>query len=201
MKRDDRSKPGSAYQSSPARPVFARAVEAALPRERFPAVGRRVLERARLQLSQAVGGALSNGLEALGERLPGGGLLAPMAVAAQGHAHRLREVVERDRALAAANLDQVAREAELPALPPAVPLPAALAPLPAPLAPLVASASAVAAPSPAPCDEPIRTRTMAKLLALQGHRQRALSIYDYLLAQGSADQGLRAEAERLRSAE
>ena len=47
----------------------------------------------------------------------------------------------------------------------------------------------------------ILTRTMAKLLAVQGHRQRALSIYDYLLAQGSGDQGLRDEAERLRSAE
>ena len=47
--------------------------------------------------------------------------------------------------------------------------------------------------------EPIRTRTMARLLAAQGHRGRALSIYDDLLAKNGADASLREEAEALRS--
>jgi hypothetical protein len=47
--------------------------------------------------------------------------------------------------------------------------------------------------------EPIRTRTMARLLATQGYRQRALAIYDELLAQVGADDSLRAEAEALRA--
>jgi len=47
--------------------------------------------------------------------------------------------------------------------------------------------------------EPIRTRTMARLLAAQGHRDRALSIYDDLLAKNGADASLREEAESLRS--
>ena len=55
-----------------------------------------------------------------------------------------------------------------------------------------------AAPKPAG-REPIRTRTMARLLASQGHRGRALSIYDDLLAKGDADGSLREEAEALRS--
>ena len=46
--------------------------------------------------------------------------------------------------------------------------------------------------------EPIRTRTMARLLALQGHPERALSIYDELLAVDT-DPKLLAEAEELRA--
>jgi hypothetical protein len=49
-----------------------------------------------------------------------------------------------------------------------------------------------------PRREPIRTRTMARLLASQGHRGRALSIYDDLLAANGSDATLRAEAEALR---
>jgi hypothetical protein len=46
--------------------------------------------------------------------------------------------------------------------------------------------------------DPIRTRGMAKLLALQGYRDRALSIYDELIAIEPENADLRAEADRLR---
>lgn len=46
--------------------------------------------------------------------------------------------------------------------------------------------------------DPIRTRGMAKLLALQGYRDRALSIYDELLAVEPNNAELRAEADKLR---
>jgi len=49
-------------------------------------------------------------------------------------------------------------------------------------------------------EEPIRTRSMARLLAGQGHRARALKIYEALLAADSSDESLRAEAEALRRA-
>jgi hypothetical protein len=49
--------------------------------------------------------------------------------------------------------------------------------------------------------EPIRTRSMAQLLASQGHRERALAIYEELCAQNSEDGELRTEAERLRVGE
>jgi len=48
--------------------------------------------------------------------------------------------------------------------------------------------------------EPIRTRTMARLLAGHGYKARALSIYDELLARRPDDADLRAEAEALRRA-
>lgn len=46
--------------------------------------------------------------------------------------------------------------------------------------------------------EPIRTRTMARLLAGHGYKARALSIYDELLAWRPDDAELRAEADALR---
>jgi hypothetical protein len=46
--------------------------------------------------------------------------------------------------------------------------------------------------------DPIRTLTMARLLAVQGYRKRALSIYDELLARDASDTNLRTEADRLR---
>jgi hypothetical protein len=61
------------------------------------------------------------------------------------------------------------------------------------------SAAAVTPPTEEGPSDPIRTRTMARLLAIQGYRKRALSIYDELLAQTGDDDGLRAEADRLRS--
>ena len=46
---------------------------------------------------------------------------------------------------------------------------------------------------------PIRTRTMARLLASQGKRQQALAIYAELLARNPSDLKLRQEAERVAS--
>jgi hypothetical protein len=48
--------------------------------------------------------------------------------------------------------------------------------------------------------EPICTRSMARLLAGQGHRDRALAIYEVLLRTDAADASLRAEADALRVA-
>lgn len=48
-------------------------------------------------------------------------------------------------------------------------------------------------------DEPFPTRTMARILAEQGHFKRALAIYATLLRQGSADAELSAEAEDVRA--
>jgi hypothetical protein len=69
---------------------------------------------------------------------------------------------------------------------------------------VVASSTAATVVMPKPmqvalCKEPIRTRTMAKLLATQGHRERALSIYDHLIQKGLGDESLRAEADALRA--
>ncbi|HTU60714.1 MAG TPA: hypothetical protein VMF89_19815 [Polyangiales bacterium] len=83
----------------------------------------------------------------------------------------------------------------------------------APVAPVAVSKpfafAAPAAKAPAPSSraadsedaggDPIRTRGMAKLLALQGYRDRALSIYDELLAVEPDNAELRAEADRLRN--
>jgi hypothetical protein len=69
----------------------------------------------------------------------------------------------------------------------------------------VAAASSAPPPRESPeqappvCDEPIRTRSMARLLASQGHHRRALSIYDVLLAANTSDVTLQAEAAALRS--
>jgi hypothetical protein len=50
-------------------------------------------------------------------------------------------------------------------------------------------------------EEPIRTRSMAQLLAAQGHAERALAIYEELLAQNSDDAVLLREAAALRRGE
>lgn len=47
--------------------------------------------------------------------------------------------------------------------------------------------------------EPIPTRTMAGLLVSQGHRERALAIYDHLIEAQPDDAGLKSEAEALRN--
>lgn len=106
--------------------------------------------------------------------------LASFTGASHAHADRLREVLDRDRALIAAEPAKV-----VDAAPPAPPPPSAPAPS-----------------EPGPSDleqEPIRTRTMARLLAAQGYRARALTIYEALLREDQTDADLRAEAERLRS--
>lgn len=73
-------------------------------------------------------------------------------------------------------------------------------------APKPAAALMSARPAPAPESagesggaDPIRTRGMAKLLALQGYKDRALSIYDELIAAEPGNAELRAEADRLRN--
>jgi hypothetical protein len=95
---------------------------------------------------------------------------------------RMREVLERDRALASASAS--ARQ-----------------PTVSPVAPPVPAAVTVEPAAPPVCDEPIRTRSMAKLLAAQGHAQRALAIYAYLLAQNGNDPALQAEAAALRESQ
>jgi Meckel syndrome type 1 protein len=113
-----------------------------------------------------------------------------------------------------------ARTIVSPAAAPSVPAlieAAAAAPAIAPLASQVSPASPAkkamplllnqapvgSAPAPALAgdagDSPIRTRSMARLLALQGYRERALSIYDELLIVEPDNTDLRAEADRLRS--
>ena len=47
-------------------------------------------------------------------------------------------------------------------------------------------------------EEPIRTHSMARLLASQGHKERALAIYEELLAKNDGDEALFREAEAMR---
>jgi len=235
-----------------------------------PAKGRGGLSRARKQLSQAVGGVLVNSLGALSSLRPQSrtGSTPPGAPSAQ-HGLRLREVIERDRALAASqalpsevrapqpaaagstlgygattvdderfeeqDLDLETAEIQVPfrgreVLAPrsdaiALAIAEAIAETqiddvddddvelvieppsqPIQLEPLIAAASkpvtiksGPAPKQPVVCKEPIRTRTMAKLLASQGHRARALSIYDFLIAKSPHDEALVAEADLIRN--
>lgn len=86
------------------------------------ALGPLSFARARDQLRQAVGGVLSGSLEALGERVQAGALLASLADASYSakattyNAYRLREVLERDRALAAAQPPERASDSDRDAL-------------------------------------------------------------------------------------
>jgi hypothetical protein len=243
------------------------------------------LSRARKQLSQAVGGVLSNSLGALqGLRPQSRSAAAPPTIPSALHGLRLREVIERDRALAASeplptevaaprgepaleptgepaveptgesaveptgesavepfeeqDLDLQTKEFQIVARAPEVLLPRSdaiaraieeaifdaraddtsdeidvdleslreppekaiqLEPLVAASAKPVTIKGAAAGKPVIVCKEPIRTRTMAKLLASQGHRARALSIYDFLIAKSPHDEALTAEAEALRS--
>jgi hypothetical protein len=68
--------------------------------------------------------------------------------------------------------------------------------------PLPPAAAMPARAASAPEEEggdPIRTRSMAKLLAMQGYRDRALSIYEELIAAEPDNAELRVEADRLRA--
>jgi len=85
--------------------------------------------------------------------------------------------------------------AAVPVAPVVVSKPVVIA-APAPLAPKAPSPRADSEDSGG---DPIRTRGMAKLLALQGYKDRALSIYDELLAAEPDNAALRAEADRLRN--
>jgi len=73
-----------------------------------------------------------------------------------------------------------------------------IAKLAAPTVRTTATTPATPAPDDAATGEPIRTHSMARLLASQGHAERALAIYDDLLQSGSADPALLAEARALR---
>ena len=174
---------------------------------------------ARQPLGDALEGVVS-GLLALDARVALHPLLAglngakPQAGAPLG---RLREVLDRDRALVAAGTPSLATP-QAPTLA-IVPEPIAVPRAPAPagafatpdfVAPEPSSTVSVA-PVPeatptakssagAAATEPIRTRTMARLLAAQGHPARALAIYDALMAD-DPDPSLRSEAERLRACE
>jgi hypothetical protein len=162
-------------------------------------------------LRQAVGNALTGSLGSLGERLNTNTWFAKdEATRATPHMNRLREVLDRDRALIAANPElndpepRSANTKVAAVVAPAAPVAeteAAFRPLPPPAASAKLPESVPVAPAVMICQEPIRTRTMARLLAAQGHPQRALSIYDYLLARPEADESLRREAEALRSAQ
>lgn len=106
------------------------------------------------------------------------------------HVERTRAVLERDRALRASSATKTAapaaRKAEARSKP-------ASAPPPPPPVQLTAIVEGVQ------CDEPIRTRSMAKLLAAQGHPDRALAILRYLLALNPDDTALQAEISALQA--
>jgi hypothetical protein len=110
---------------------------------------------------------------------------------------RMREVLERDRALAFAE--------HTPCASPPVTAPSESSPKVESLSTTVHDsqlprrATAAQTPRATPCDEPIRTRTFARLLAAQGHAERALSIYAYLLDREPEDATLREEEAALRA--
>jgi hypothetical protein len=85
-------------------------------------------------------------------------------------------------------------------LPPAV-VEAVIVPEPAQPAPRAAAVVAIVATTRTFEEEPIRTRSMAQLLAAQGHRERALAIYEELIGRNSADRSLEREAASLRRGE
>jgi hypothetical protein len=147
-------------------------------------VGARVLRAARAQLRDAATDALASALGAVEARV-----LGAAAGSSRGRSdrqvERMREVLERDRALASAALPE----------PAPAPDPGA-----APAAAVEGSAAPATKPEMPRCDEPIRTRSMARLLAAQGYPERALTIYAYLLAKDGTDPTLHAEAAALREA-
>jgi hypothetical protein len=147
-------------------------------------------------LGDALDGMIS-GLVALEARVNLTPLVATLSGAraqAAAQTTRLREVLDRDRALVAAGAPQRVTNAA-PVAEAAIAQAEPSAPEPRPeLEPAKTNAST---PS-VTCTEPIRTRTMARLLGAQGHKERALSIYDLLCANDD-DPELRAEAERLRA--
>ncbi len=157
-------------------------------------VGARVLRAARAQLREAATDALASALGAVEARVLGAATGSSRG-RSDRQVERMREVLERDRALASAALPDPPAPAPVPS-----PGPEPVATVPAP----AAAAPVADAPSTTPvvpeCDEPIRTRSMARLLAGQGHPERALAIYAYLLAKDATDPTLAAEAAALREA-
>lgn len=130
--------------------------------------------------------------------------------AAQG---RMRELLQRDRAMLAGQDDhddwdddfvETKKEAKVEKAPQPMAAEPVVAVVAAPVIrvsePPAAPAKKAAAAATEDDDEnaPIRTRTMARLLAMQGHKDKALSIYDELVKRDPWDNGLIEEAERLR---
>lgn len=143
---------------------------------------RSVRDEARARLQRAASAIVASSIEALAEHLPAANAMRPQT--GPDAAERTRTVLAIDRSTRA--------QASPPAPRPAPRLqPAVAKPVPRPPEP-----TADAAP---PCDEPIRTRSMARLLAKQGHPSRALAILEYL-ARSGADAELQAEIEALRAA-
>ena len=159
----------------------------------------RLRSRTRAALGQLVGDVLSTQLGALENRLSRSGWLATRPSAGSATGGRLREVLDRDRALLAAQ-PECATLATLEQLTPPSQSPTPAEASPAPLQ----AATTPTAPMPKESAEdverePIRTRTMARLLAAQGYHARALAIYGALLAECPGDAELLAEIERVRA--
>src|SRR5262245_43486556 len=117
------------------------------------------ISAARTQLRDAATVAIAGALDALEARVSRDRAIGLQLDRAR-QLDRTREVLERDRALAFATAARPSETAR-PTPPPAAPAPA-----------LRSARSATLE-----CNEPIRTRSMAKLLAAQGHPERALAIY------------------------
>jgi hypothetical protein len=147
-----------------------------------------------------VGATLAGSLEMLGERLLSGlrGTSEALDDSAKREEarRRLRDVLNSDRNLA----KQAGTEKR--ALESAPPVPAESLNRAADHA---ISSSTARAARDEPQDEantwkePIRTRSMARLLASQGHHNRALAIYEELLRSNAVDAVLREEADALRA--
>lgn len=137
---------------------------------------------------------------------PEASVVVPKRASSRGAAQgRMRELLQRDREMLAGNDDwddDVAppkKEAKAPQPLAAEPVVAVVASPVIRLSEPPAAASKKAAASDDDDENaPIRTRTMARLLALQGHKDKALSIYDELVKRDPWDNGLIEEAERLR---
>jgi hypothetical protein len=176
--------------------------------------------RLREQLERRVSAILARplaDLQSKGWLPPALGGFSSMPISREAHADRMREVLERDRAMVEANPPRV--DAQAPVVHPfevaLTPIDARSLPSNAEVTPatfatpehdesvledaVVAEVAPAAPRKKVACSEPIRTRTMAKLLLSQGHPERALSIYEALIAEGASDPALLAEADALRS--
>lgn len=134
------------------------------------------MRAARAQLRQVASDVLDQALHRLEGRPSGKSKKGEVSAGSRAKTlDRMREVLERDRAVVVSTLNAAASPA--------------LAPTPLPVEP------------PATVwEEPIRTRTLAKLLAMQGYQERALGMYEWLLVQEPDDELLRGEISRLRGA-
>jgi hypothetical protein len=160
-------------------------------RERI-AKGVRAFEQARGLLSGVVNGALSLLPEPLDDLLAGRGPVAQRRRARAAAAARAAQPQPLRGEGSPAPSGEPARGRRLPI----VPSTSGTEPSAAPSA--VEAPAAMTPRTRTFVEEPIRTHSMARLLAAQGHRERALAIYEELLAQNSEDVGLRQEAESVR---